>query len=139
MKKDVLSKSERETMDQMVKKTKNELNKYKSVIAVTSSAVFIIIAYMTYIYWMNPNVAHLTSIIIGGQLFIVVGAAVSLKGAISSPSTIALMSMTRWDGNPSLFLGLMKSRLAAITGISFIGFGFLVQAVAMLVNEVIGI
>lgn len=139
MTEDKLNKSEKETMDRLIAETRDKLNKYRVMLAVMSFGLFVIVAYMTYTYWINPNISHLTSMVIGGQFYTVIGAVFTIFGALSKTSTIALMSMTRWDSNNRLFYELMKSRMSAIIGISFVGGGFLIQAIAILINETIGL
>ncbi len=60
------------------------------------------------------------------------GALLLALGAIAMPSTLGLMSMTRFDGNSKLFAELMKSRFSALVGVYFIVGGFSIQASTML-------
>lgn len=128
-----------EYYDSLIKETKPRLNKYKQVVVIVSIAVFMIIAYLVYSYWMRPSVAHFTSIVIGAQFYSLYGALLLSLGAIAKPYTLALMSMTITGCNADLFTALMKSRFTARIGISFVVFGFLVSGIVMLLNEIITI
>ena len=129
---DELSKTEKETMERFINETKAKLRKHKVGLIIKASIFFIPIACMTYTHWMNPDITRLTSILIGGQFYAIMGAIFTILGALSKTSTITLMSTTRWNGNPTLFYELMKSRETTIMGLSFIGLGFLMQALGML-------
>ena len=83
-------------------------------------------------YWISPTAAHSTSVLIGGQLYMLYGALLLAGGAFSSPSVLGLMSMTRCDGNSKLFAELMKSRFAATVGIYFVVIGFSIQTTVTL-------
>ena len=85
-------------------------------------------------YWNRPTVAYSTSLLIGGGLYALWGALLLAVGAVSSPSTLGLMSMTRIDGNSKLFMELMKSRFSAIVGVSFIVGGFSIQLFGTLLS-----
>jgi hypothetical protein len=139
MENDRLSKSETRTLNWLIKETKDKLKQQKMILTITSGLVFVAIAILIYSYWINPNLSNLTSIIIGGQLYTVYGAVLSATGAFTKISTIGLMSMARWDGNPKLFYELRKSSMASIVGICFIGFGFLIQSIGMIINEFVGL
>ena len=56
-----------------------------------------------------------------------VGTAVIVLGGLPSPRTAAMMSVTRYNGNPSLLAELLKNRMAARSGLRLVVFGFLCQ------------
>ncbi len=134
-----LSKKERNTMDRFIKETKPRVNKVKSLLIVGSIGVSLVIALLTRSYWVGGNISYTTSLIIGGQLFTLYGAALAAAGATYRTTAMTLMSMTRYDGNPELFYQLTKTTLFTKTGFYFLTFGLLVQAASMILNEAIGL
>jgi vacuolar-type H+-ATPase subunit I/STV1 len=116
----------------LVDKTKPELKRYKCTVSILSGVVFLVILGVIIQYWMTPNVAHSTSISIGGLLCSLYGALLLAIGALSSSPTLGLMCITFAGGNPKLFVGLMKSRFSALVGVYFIVGGFAIQAAVML-------
>ena len=132
MKANQMSDGERETYAWLVNKTKPEINRYQHRVIISSIVVFLVVFGVIVWYWIRPTVAYSTSLLIGGGLYALYGALLLVVGAVSSPTTLGLMSMTRWDGNPKLFAELMKSRFSAIVGVSFIVGGFPIQSVSML-------
>ena len=84
-------------------------------------------------YWIRPDATYSTALLIGGQLYALVGSLLLIIGALSSPSTLGLMCMTRAGGNSQLFAELMKSRFSAIVGVCFVVGGFSIQAAVTLV------
>ena len=128
-----MSDSERETYTRFVNETKPEINRYQRKVIIGSVVIFLIVLGAIIWYWISPTVAYSTSLLIGGQLYALYGALLLAVGAFSSPSILALMSMTRWDGNSKLFAALMMSRFSARVGIYFIVGGFSIQASVTLV------
>ena len=127
-----MSEGERETYEWLVNKTKPELKRHQYKVVIGSIVVFLVVLGIVIWYWIMPPLAHSTSLLIGGQLYALWGALLLARGAWSSPPTLGLMSMTRWDGNSKLFMKLMKSRFNAVVGISFIVGGFSIQSICML-------
>ena len=127
-----MSGGERETYTRFVNETKPELKRYQYKVIIASIVVFLVVLGIIIWYWNRPTVAYSTSLLIGGGLYALYGALLLVVGAVSSSTTLGLMSMTRWDGNPKLFAELMKSRFSAIVGVSFIVGGFSIQASVML-------
>ena len=132
MKANQMSDSEREIYTRFVKETKPEIKRYKRKVIIGSTVVSLVVLGIIIWYWNRPTVAYSTSLLIGGGLYALWGALLLALGAFSSPSTLGLMSMTRWDGNSKLFMELMKSRFSAIVGVSFIVGGFSIQSICML-------
>ena len=132
MKSNQMSDSERETYTRFVKETKPVLKRYQCKVIIASIVVSLVVLGVIIWYWNRPTVAYSTSLLIGGGLYALWGALLLALGAVSSPSTLGLMSMTRWDGNSKLFMELMKSRFSAIVGVSFIVGGFSIQSICML-------
>ena len=133
MKDNKMSDGERETYARFANETKLELKRHRSKVTIASTVVFLAVLGIIVWYWMRPTVTYSTSLSIGGQFYALYGALLLALGAVSSPSTLGLMSMTRWDGNSKLFAELMKSRLSAVVGIYFIVSGFFIQGLAMVV------
>jgi len=133
MKDDQMSDSERETYTRFVKETKPALKRYQCKVIIGSIVVFLVVLGVIVWYWISPTVTYSASLLIGGQLYALYGALLLAVGAFSSPSILALMSMTRWDGNSKLFAALMRSRFSARVGIYFIVGGFSIQASVTLV------
>jgi len=127
-----MSEGERETYDLLVNQTKPEINKHRRWVIIGSTVIFLLVLITIVRFWIIPTVTITTSLLIGGQLYALWGALLLVLGAVSSPPTLGLMSMTKYDGNSKLFAELMKSRFSAIVGISFIVGGFSIQAVALL-------
>ena len=132
MKANQMSDGERKTYVWLVNETKPELKRHQCEVIIASTVVFLVVLGVMIWYGIRPTVAYSTSLLIGGQLYSLYGALLLALGAVSSPSTLGLISMARWDGNPKLFAELMKSRFSALVGISFIMCGFTIQALAML-------
>jgi len=116
----------------LVERAKPELKRYRRKVIIGSVMMFLAVLGLIIWYWVTSTVANSTSLLIGGLLYAFWGALLLTLGAVSSPSTLGLMSMTRLDGNPKLFAELMKARFSAIVGVDFIVVGFSIQAVAML-------
>lgn len=133
MKQDLLTDTEKETYARFVNESKRELKRFRVVVSILSSLVFITISYGIIQWWMSQNVAVDTSLVIGGALFSLYGALLLSLGAVSKPETVALMSMTRYDGNPKLFAQLMKARLSAQVGVYYIVGGVFIQSTTILV------
>lgn len=131
MKTNQLSDQEKKTYDWLISKTQPEISKYQRGVVVISAIVFLAIVVGVINYWINPTVSHSTSLLIGGQLCTLYGGLLLAMGAFSSPSTLALLSMTRWNGNPSLFASLVKVRFAAMVGVCFVVGGFAIQGATM--------
>ena len=127
-----MSDSERETYTRFVKETKPALKRHQYKVVIASIVVFLVVLGVIVWYWVRPTVSISTSLSVGGQLYAFWGALLLVLGALSSPSTLGLMSMTRWDGNSKLFAELMKSRFTAIVGVYFIVIGFSIQAAVTL-------
>ena len=132
MKYNQMSDEERKTYTWLVNKTKPEIKRYRRKVIIASIVVSLVVLGIIIWYWNRPTVAYSTSLLIGGGLYALWGALLLALGAVSSPSTLGLMSMTRWDGNSKLFMELMKSRFSAIVGVSFIVGGFSNQSICML-------
>ncbi len=128
-----MSDEERRTYAQLVNETKPEINRYQRKVVIGSVVVFLVVLGTIIWYWVSPTVTYSTSLLIGGQLYALYGALLLAIGALSSPSILGLMSMTRVDGNSKLFAALMKSRFCAIIGIYVIVGGFSIQASTVLV------
>ena len=119
---------ERETYARFVDETRPALKKYRSLVIVISVIISLLVIGLMAWYWSRLAIAHSTTILIGGQLYAFYGALLLALRAFSNPATLAKMSTTMWDGNPKLFLELMKSRFSAIVGIYFVVGGFAIQA-----------
>ena len=132
MKSNQMSDSERETYTRFVKETKPVLKRYQCKVIIASIVVFLVVLGIIIWYCNMPTVAYSTSLLIGGGLYALWGALLLALGAFSSPTTLGLMSMARFNGNSKLFAELMKSRLSAIVGVSFIVGGFSIQSICML-------
>ena len=133
MKGNQMSDSERETYTRFVNETKPALKRYQRGVIIISIVVFLVVLGVIIWYWIRPTITYSTSLSIGGQLYALWGALLLALGAISTPSTLGLISMTRWDGNAKLFAELMKSRFSAIVGVSFIVGGFSIQSLSTVV------
>ena len=133
MKSNQMGDSERETYTRFVKETKPVLKRYQCKVIIASIVVFLVVLGIIIWYCNRPTVAYSTSLLIGGGLYALWGALLLALGAFSSPTTLGLMSMTRFNGNSKLFAELMKSRFSAIVGVSFIVGGFSIQAAVTLV------
>ena len=133
MKANQMSDGERETYSWLVNKTKPELNKHRRWVIIGSIVISLLVLITIVRFWIIPTVTITTSLLIGGQLYALWGALLLVLGAVSSPPTLGLMSMTRWDGNSKLFAELMKSRFSARVGIAFVVCGFFIQALGMLI------
>lgn len=117
----------------MVNETSSELKKHKNKVVLISIGISIVIFSLIMSYWTkSTTVTHTTSLLIGAQLYSFYGALLLAIGAISSPPTLGLMSMTRLNGNPKLFSALMKSRFSARVGIGFVIAGFLMHGIVMI-------
>ena len=132
MKGNQMSEGERETYAWLVNETKPVLKRYRYKVIIASLVAFLTVLGIIIWYLNMPTVAYSTSLLIGGGLYALWGALLLALGAVSSPSTLGLMSMTRFNGNPKLFMELMKSRFCAIVGVSFIVGGFSIQSIDML-------
>ena len=132
MKYNQMSDEEREIYTTLLNKTKPKINRHRRKVIIASIVVSLVVLGTIIWYWNRPTVAYSTSLLIGGGLYALWGALLLARGAVSSPSTLGLMSMTRWDGNSKLFVELMKSRFSALVGVYFIVGGFSLQASAML-------
>ncbi len=132
MKANQMSDGERETYAWLLNKTRTELNKHRCKVIIASIVVFLVVLGIIVWYWNRPSVAYSTSLLIGGGLYALWGALLLALGIVSSPLTLGLMSMTRVGYNSKLFAELMKSRFAAIVGVSFIVGGFSIQSICML-------
>ena len=132
MKANQMSDGERKTYTWLLNETKPEINRYRRKVIIGSTVVFLTVLGVIIWYWVRPTVAYSTSLLIGGLLYAWYGALLLALRALSSPSTLGLMSMTRFDGNSKLFAELMKSRFSAIVGVYFIVGGFSIQAAVML-------
>ena len=133
MKGNQMSDGERETYTRFVRETKPALKRYQCKVIIGSTVVFLTVLGIIIIwYWVRPTVSISTSLLIGGGLYALYGALLLALGAVSTPSTLGLMSMTRFDGNSKLFAELMKSRLSARVGIYFVVLGFSLQVLTML-------
>ena len=132
MKSNQMSDSERETYTRFINETKPEINRYQRKVIIASIVVSLAVLGAIIWYWITPTVTYSASLLIGGQLYAWYGALLLALRAFSSPSTLGLMSMARWDGNSKLFAELMKSRFTAIVGVYFIVIGFSIQAAVTL-------
>ncbi len=134
MKDNQMSDGERETYARFANETKPELKRHRRKVIIRSVVAFLaVLGAIRIWYWITSTATFGTSLLIGGQLYALWGALLLALGALSSPPTLGLMSMTRWDGNSRLFAELMKARFSAIVGVYFIVGGFFIQASAMLV------
>jgi len=131
------SSEEERVYESLMKAAKPRLTKYKWGVIIISIGIFILISYLVYGYWVRPSISHFTSAVIGAQFYSLYGALLLSLGAIAKPYTLALMSMTRVGYNTDLFTELMKSRFIARIGIGFVVFGFLVNGIVMVLNEII--
>ena len=132
MKDDQISDEERKIYIRLVHKTKPALKRHQYKVIIGSTVVFLTVLGIIIWYWNRPTVSYSTSLLIGGGLYALWGALLLALGAVSTPSTLGLMSMTRVGFNSKLFAELMKSRFSALVGIYFIVGGFSLQASAML-------
>lgn len=135
MAEDQLSDEEKKIYKMLVNKTQPELSKYQWMVVIISALIFILIVTAIRSWWVSPTVTPSTSLLLGGQLYALYGGLLLAVGAFSSPSTLALLSMTYTSGNPRLFASLMKARFAARVGVWFVVGGFLIQGATMLVFE----
>ena len=133
MNKNLMTEDEKKTYTKFVDESKQSINRYRWLVSIMSTVVFVAISSGIIELWMSPTVEHHTSLLIGGGLFSLYGALLLAVGVISKPEILALISMTYTGGNIRLFRQLMKVRLTAQVGIYFIVGGFLMQAVVMLV------
>ncbi len=127
-----MSDEEREIYTTLLNIAKPDINRHRRKVIIRSIVAFLAVVVIIIWYWNRPTVAYSTSLSLGGQFYALWGALLVVLAALSSPSTLGLMSMTRWDGNSKLFAELMKSQFSALVGISFIICGFIIQALAML-------
>lgn len=132
MKDSQMSEGERETYASLVNETKPVINKHRRKVVISSIVVFLVVLGVIIWYWRMPTVTHSTSLLIGGALYGLWGALLLALGAVSNPTTVGLMSMTRYDANHKLFAELMKSRLNARVGIMFLVGTFSIQAATTL-------
>ena len=125
-----LTKEEEDVMNLLTSETKPRWRRLILTLSVVLLVLSLFIAWVTYDYWVGKygNVSHITSLLIGGQLYTLLGAALTATGASYKTTTITLMSITRVDANPNLFYELRKTSIFTQVGLYFIGFGFLVQA-----------
>lgn len=130
---------EQEFYESLMERAKPRLARNKWQVIIGSIGVSIIISYLVYGYWVGLSVSHFTSIVIGAQFCSLWGAFLLTLGAVAKPSTLALMSMTKVSYNADLFVELMKSRFTAKVGIGFVFFGFLINGIVMMINEIITI
>lgn len=125
---------EKTTYDRWVSETKPEIDRYRRRLVIMSVVISIGLGGLIMSYWLGRGVTYTTSVTIGGYFYALYGALLLALQAFSRPHTLALMSMTRVNGNPRLFAQLMKSRLSAQVGICFIAAGFCFQGVATLLS-----
>jgi hypothetical protein len=133
MKPEQMSDQEKKTYKWLVNEAQPSISKYQRKIAIISVVMFLIIVAAIWSWWVSPTVTISESLLLGGQLYSLYGGLLLAVGAFSSPSTLALLSMTRWNGNSSLFASLMNTRVAARVGVCFVVGGFAVQGATMLV------
>jgi len=132
MKDSQMSDEEKEVYARLINETSPTIRKHQRRVVCGSIVVSLVILGLTIWYWLRPTVAYSASFLIGGSLYALWGALLLALGAVSNPTTIGLMSMTCFDGNPKLFAELMKSRSNARVGIGFIMAGFSIQAATLL-------
>lgn len=135
------TKEEKDIMSYLIAETKLKLRNLKVTLLGLSILLILFIAWVTYNYWTGNygNVSHVTSLLIGGLFYSFCGALITTYFTFSKNTTIAKMSIAKSDGNPTFFYELMKFKLATRVGLSFITFGFLVQASAIIINDVLSL
>jgi hypothetical protein len=133
MKIDQMSAEERKTYNWLVNETKPELKRYRCMVICGSVVVFLVVLGVIIGYWIDHTVTYVNALLVGGQLYALYGALLLALRAFSSPSTLGLMTMTRYNGNPKLFVELMKARFSAVVGVYFVVGGFFIQAAVRLV------
>ena len=135
MKDSQMNKTEGETYVQLMDKTKLARRKHQHRLVIASIVVSLAVLRVTIWYWTKPNVAYSTSLSLAGHLCGLYGALLLAVGAVSKPSTIGLMSMTRYCYNSKLFTELMNSRLNARIGVIFIVIAFSIHSATILTLE----
>jgi hypothetical protein len=125
---------ESKTYAWLLNETKPELGRHRRRVVIGSILASLAILCFIKCYWLTPTLTDSTRLVIGGQFYALFGALLLAIGAISRPSTLGLMSMTRLNGNPKLFAELMKSRFSARVGIGFVVGGFLMQGLVMIIS-----
>jgi len=128
-----LSQNERDTYERLLKETEGEVRRYRRRVIGMSIVVALVIFALIRWYWIGPSIDHKTSLLIGGLFYAFYGGLLLALQAFSSPSTLALMSMSRFNGNSRLFAQLMKSGFSAKVGVCFIVAGFCIQGTTMVV------
>jgi len=131
MKSNQMSDGERATCTWLVNKTKPERKRHRCQVISASIVMFLVGLGAIIQCWISPTVSYSTSLLIGGLFYAWYGTLLLALGAISSPITLGLMSMTRYDGNSKLFTELMKSRFSAHIGIWFLVGAFAIQLLGM--------
>lgn len=132
MKNSEMSETERENCAQLIAETKPATKRHRHRLTIASIVAFLAVLGLTIWYWIRPDITCSTSLSPTGHLYGLYGALLLVVGAVSKPSTIALMSMTRYGHNSKLFTELMNSRLNARVGVMFVVVAFSIHAATIL-------
>jgi hypothetical protein len=131
-----LSEAEQTKKDWFIAITKNDLKKFELSLWVALFLVFFVIVYMSYGFWKNSSIEHLTTLLIAAQFMTVFGALLTVVGTFLGNSTITLLSIKHKSDDLRLFFSFMRSRSITEKGLIFVGLGFIVTILSMLINAI---
>ena len=102
MKANQISDEEREIYTTLLNIAKPDINRHRRKVIIRSIVAFLVVVFIIIWYWVRPAVSISTSLLIGGGSYALYGVLLLARGAVSSPSTLGLMSMTRVGFNSNL-------------------------------------